>query len=144
LKFTLTETGKTLRVLTGHSAQVNQIKFSHSGHLIATSGKDNTIRIWNLNQINQRPIVITESAEIERITFAPDDSQVMYALTTFRGNDAKVENFDMKILPLNMRIMAQQLCEVLQRNLTKDEWEFYVGTDLDYESTCKAFPPNNK
>jgi WD40 repeat protein len=118
LKF-VTEDGTTVRILSEHRAQVDQIKFSHSGQLMATSGRDNAIRIWNLSQINQRPLVISHNDAIVKLEFSPDDEQIMYML-------AKSDVVRMQ--PLDMKIMASELCKVLTRNLTKDEWAFLRGS----------------
>lgn len=125
LKF-VNEDGITLSILSGHRAQVNQIKFSHSGMLIATSGLDNSIRIWNLRQLNERPIVITEMNTISNLNFSNDDTQLMYLLG---GAEVKTQSLD-------MNVMAAELCKILKRNLTKEEWSWHVGDDLAYESTC--------
>lgn len=135
LKF-VGEQGSIVRVLGGHRAQVDRITFSNSGSLMATSGKDNSIRIWNLGNINQRPMVITETDPISKLTFSPDDNQIMYMLGTQKATFSQ--------LPLDMKLMATQLCNVLTRNLTVAEWSTFVSDDLTYEQTCTKNPPNNK
>jgi WD40 repeat protein len=129
LKF-VANNGTIVRILSGHTAQVDQIKFSKSGQFMITAGKDNTVRIWSLNQLNLRPIVISESASISNLTFSTDDSQIMYTLLTTRGKPTD------KAIPINMENMVAELCKVLTRNLTKEEWSVYVGNDLPYEQTC--------
>lgn len=125
----VTENGATIRILSGHTEQVNQIAFSHSG-LMATSGADSTIRVWNLSMINQRPIIIVENSVISDLTFSQDDSQLFYALTTSSGNPT------IKMQPLDVKNIAAELCKVLKRNLTVEEWNVYVGSDLPYEQVC--------
>jgi hypothetical protein len=134
LKF-VTKQGLTVRTLSGHRAQVNQIVFSHSGKLMATSGKDNTIRIWNLNQLNVRPLVISESDQINKLMFSVDDSYIFYT----QG----VKKVIINQRPLDLKLMAEELCNTLTRNFTADEWRTYVATDLPYEQTCSKYPPNN-
>ena len=46
--------------------------------------------------------------------------------------------------PTKIPTMSNILCsEFIDRNMTTDEWNTYVGEDLTYESTCKGFKPNN-
>ena len=47
--------------------------------------------------------------------------------------------------PTKIPTMANILCtEFVKRNMTKDEWDTYVGSDLDYESTCKNYKSGDK
>lgn len=128
--------GITVRTLSGHRAQVDQIQFSHSGKFMATSGKDNTIRIWSLSHLNIRPLVITETDQITKLMFSRDDAYIFYA----RG----VKKANINQWPLDVKLMAADLCSVLTRNFTKEEWTTYVANDLPYESTCAKHPSNNK
>jgi len=32
--------------------------------------------------------------------------------------------------------MAQNICTMVSRNLTEDEWKMYVANDLPWEKTC--------
>jgi hypothetical protein len=127
LKF-VSEQGLVVRTLAGHRGQVHLIKFSHSGKLMATAAEDNTIRIWNLEQLNLRPILITEGHRISRLAFSSDDTQILYALA--------VKQVAVKQHPLDIKLMAATLCGALTRNFTPEEWTIYVANDLPYEETC--------
>jgi hypothetical protein len=35
---------------------------------------------------------------------------------------------------------AEFLCTRIWRNLSSEEWRFYVGQDIPYERTCPALP----
>lgn len=135
LKF-VTKDGLTVRTLSGHREQVNQIVFSHSGKLMATSGKDNTIRIWNLKQLNVRPLLISENDQISKLIFFRYDTHIIYAVG--------VKKVIKVVKPLDMKLMTEELCNTLSRNFTAEEWHTYVATDLPYEQTCPKYPPNNK
>jgi hypothetical protein len=39
--------------------------------------------------------------------------------------------------------MADLLCGYTERNMNKEEWNYYVGEDLTYEKTCPNLPANN-
>lgn len=121
--------GVLVTTLWGHQAQVNQIAFSNAGDLMATSAKDNTIRIWNVYQINRLPLVITENELISNLTFSDDGCHIFY-------NVGKIDK-TIRSQPLKMNEMAAKLCTVIKRNLTAGEWEFYVAGDLEYDPVCQ-------
>lgn len=124
--------GITKMTLSGHRAQVDQIRFNRAGTLMITAGKDNTIRIWNIQQLNLRPLVIAESVAIENLTVSPDDKQIIYTLAA----KPKIT----KVQYLESERMAAELCKRITGNLTKEQWDIYVGNDLDYEMCCQ-YPP---
>ncbi|HEU5291921.1 MAG TPA: WD40 repeat domain-containing protein [Cyclobacteriaceae bacterium] len=127
------EGGMTIRTLSGHKAQVDQIIFNHDGSLLITAGKDNTIRVWNIRMLNLRPLVIYEKASIGNLTVSPNDKQIIYTVGT------KPKTINVKYL--DTEIMAAELCKLITRNLTSEEWMTYVGADLDYEVCCQVYPP---
>lgn len=124
--------GITKMTLSGHREQVDQIRFNQAGTLMITAGKDNTIRIWNIRQLNLRPLVITESFTIGNLTVSPDDKQIIYTIST--------EPKTTKVQYLDSEVMAAELCKYITRNLTLDQWQIYVASDLEYESVCKQPP----
>jgi WD40 repeat protein len=40
------ETGQEIRLLTGHTAEVNSAAFSPDGHTIVTTSMDKTFQVW--------------------------------------------------------------------------------------------------
>ncbi|MBA4323444.1 MAG: hypothetical protein C0408_11565, partial [Odoribacter sp.] len=38
--------------------------------------------------------------------------------------------------PTYVDLMAQDICSLLSRNLTAEEWSTYIGKDIEYEKTC--------
>jgi hypothetical protein len=38
--------------------------------------------------------------------------------------------------PTDANLLAENLCGLLSRNFTRDEWDNYVGRDIAYEKTC--------
>lgn len=134
----INESGLTVRILGGHRAEVDQIRFSHDGKLMATSGKDNTIRIWNLTQLNLRPLVISDGVAISGLGFSNDDSGVMY--TTASAPKTVIWQ------SINIEKMAAILCNsAISRNLTKEEWTVYA--EMTYhtnQSVVNNFPHESR
>ncbi len=107
------------------------IAFSHSGALIASVSKKKGIRVWDLKNMRERPIVIHENDSIRSFIFTEDDSQIACSLINSPKDNSVVHLWSLK-----MDSLANELCSLLKRNMLKDEWEQYVG-GLPYESTCK-------
>ena len=47
------------------------------------------------------------------------------------------------IYDLNPAHWLELTCNVVRRNLSRDEWLIHFGDDFDYECTCEAYPPGD-
>ena len=52
----------------------------------------------------------------------------------------------LKLWPTKPELMAQDICKYLIRNMSKNEWDRFVGEDIGYVSTCEkaGVSPQNK
>lgn len=127
--------GTVIRELPGHESAIQEIKFNHSGKFMATSSKDKTVRLWNLENLKEQPIKLGDHPNwVWSIAFSPDDEQLM------AGTQEQV----IKSWPTKIETMADKLCGLVTRNMTKDEWDIFVSEDLEYVSTCENLGANNK
>ncbi len=136
--------GVIVRTLSGHISPVEQIKFNHKGNFMATASKDKTVRLWNLSKLNEQPIVLSDHHDwVWSIAFSPDDEQLLAGLQstaeTLKGIEETIHAW-----PTKIETMSHILCGEISRNMTKEEWDLYVGDDLMYESTCQNYPENYK
>jgi eukaryotic-like serine/threonine-protein kinase len=69
------------RTLTGHRGDVYFVAFSPRGDLLASAGKDGTVRIWNTATWKLIRQITASSTEVNVATFAPDGN----ALATVDG-----------------------------------------------------------
>ena len=136
--------GNNIRVLSGHTSAIEQIRFSHSGLFMATASKDKTVRLWNMTLLNQQPTVLSDHQDwVWNVVFTPDDEQLIAsvhsAIETIKGTEHTIHAW-----PTKIPTMSSILCGFVKRNLNKEEWEQFVGEDLTYETTCAGYPSNNK
>lgn len=127
--------GTVVRELPGHESAILEIKFNHSGTFMATSSRDKTVRLWNLENLKEQPIKLADHPNwVWSIAFTPDDEQLI------AGTQEQI----IKSWPTRIETMSGKLCGLVTRNMTKDEWDIFVSEDLEYVSTCENLPANNK
>jgi WD40 repeat protein len=135
--------------LSGHKGPIEQIKYNHTATSFASASKDRTVRLWNVNKLNIPPIVLSDHLDwVWALSFSPNDEQIMVGLHSsqqqIRQDKINTEQ-SIHAYPTRIPTMSNILCaEFIKRNMSKEEWDTYVGTDLEYESTCKNYSSNDK
>jgi WD40 repeat protein len=66
-------TGKHRRTLTGHTAGVLGLSFSHDGATLASAGWDDTAMVWDLVTGRARETLRGHTAAVTGVAFSPDD-----------------------------------------------------------------------
>ncbi len=130
----------TSKLLSGHTAHIEQIKFNNAGTAMATASRDGSVRVWDWKTPNIPAIIMNDHNDWTwSAAFAPDDQQIMVGV----HSNKEYAKQTIHVYPTKVATMANLLCGYVKRNLTKDEWETHMA-DLPYESTCENYPPNNK
>lgn len=122
---------KTLRVkeLGGHTAGISDLEFSPDGLLLASAGLDSKLQMWVVDHEDDLPIVMNNNnGFVWDIAFAKNSNYLI----------ASCNNGEIRVWPTDTRMLAEKVCPGLDRNMTKEEWEIYVGKSIPYESTCKS------
>ncbi|MEZ6053389.1 MAG: WD40 repeat domain-containing protein [Planctomycetaceae bacterium] len=67
-----TDTGELLRVLTGHSSDVNGVAFSPDGDVLATISDDHTIGLWNPDSGERAATLRGHRDMVTGLAYSPD------------------------------------------------------------------------
>ncbi len=123
-----------------HTAQVRDIKFNPILDQMATAG-DKTLKIYNnLRDLTEPPITLrdAEGGEADNfvlvVQFSPDGQLIV----------SGEYNGDLVSRPTHVDLLANDICSLVSRNMTQEEWNVYVGKDLPLENTCESKDYNIK
>lgn len=120
---------KRIKELTGHRSGIADLDFSPDGLLLASSGLDSKLQMWVVDHEEDLPIVMdNNNGSVWDVVFTKDSNYLI----------ASCNNGEVRIWPTDPRSLAELVCPRMQRNMTKDEWDSYVGKDIGYESTCRS------
>ncbi len=114
-----------------HTSPVNDIVFSPDGSLMATCSYDWTVHLWNYENISNRqvqPVVIDDfDTWVLGLTFSKDSKQLLAC-----GADRTT-----RIWSISADDLYQQVVQKIDRDMTVDEWNRYIGKDIPYEKSAK-------
>ena len=120
---------KIVKELSGHKAGVSDLEFSPDGKLLASSGLDRKLQMWVVDREEDLPINMdNNNGNIWDMSFTPDSKYLI----------ASCNEGEIRVWPTDTKMLAEQICPKLTRNMTPDEWEKYVRNGITYEATCKS------
>ncbi len=118
-------------VLGKHNSTVSDIVFSPDGHLVATSSFDWSVHLFNYEDITrqQQPIVINDfNTWVTGVRFTKDSKKLISY-----GADRTVRLWDIGIDELYAKVSKK-----ITRDMTVDEWNKYVGKDVEFTKVQTA------
>src|SRR5690606_36695956 len=122
------------RNFTGHNAGVFDVEFSPDGKLLASAGADRKLQMWVLDFPEDLPIEMDiNNGYLFDVVFSRDSKYLV----------ASTGESEIRVWPTDHSLLAEKVCPQMTRNLTQDEWEKYVGNDIDYEHTCPGVLVND-
>jgi WD40 repeat protein len=126
-------TNSIIRTVTAHTGRITDVKFSPDNRQIATSSVDKTVKIWNADNLTNRPIMIDQHRDfVLSVAFSSDGN---YLISGGEVPDNKSLPF-LYYWPTHAQQFADQMCTKVTRNMTTREWETYVSYDIPYQKTC--------
>jgi WD40 repeat protein len=120
--------GRVLKSLSGPGARVTDIAYSPDGRFIVAASHDGKVYLWNTSDWNNPPIVFDENnGFVLAVCFSSDGKH-------FYSGSVDYPRFIGR--PTESSLMAGQFCSLLSRNLTREEWVQFFGSEIPYEKTC--------
>jgi WD40 repeat protein len=118
-----------VKELSGHKAGVIDVEFSPDGKLLASAGLDRRLQMWVVDHEEDLPIVMdNNNGSVWHVAFANDSNFLV----------ASCNEGEIRVYPTDTRMLANKVCPRLTRNMTKEEWRIYVGSDIKYQTTCRS------
>lgn len=118
------ERGEKCQRLIGHHSAITRLILR--GKKLYSIGYDRTLRLWNLaSEERLEAVVILES------------NSWLHSLELNREKETLLagdENGNLYSLSVSPDNMAAGIKENLQRNFTREEWAYYIGSQIPYES----------
>ena len=114
--------GKKQKLL-GHRSRISKMKLN--GRRLFSSSYDGKVNLW-----------ITDKEKIEPMTLIETKNWIMHfnfdsTKTTFWMGDAKG---GLTAVNISVPVMVNSVKQKLTRNLTADEWNYFIGQSVPYES----------
>jgi WD40 repeat protein len=129
---------KKISEVKAHNAPVNDIQFNPILKQMATASNDKTMKIFNnLDDLTEPPITLSDNEGFVMVMqFSPDGQLIV------SGNYEGARNLVSR--PTHVNNLVNDICTLVSRNMTRDEWNTYVGKDIAIEETCQPKSYNIK
>jgi WD40 repeat protein len=117
-----------------HTSGIDQIVFNKDFSLFATSSWDRVVKFYNYHSfcemLEGRIIAAGNLDSRVRKLFFTEDNRLIGSMS----------DMTIRIWETSSQKLAEKICAVVKRNMTKDEWNVMVGWDIPYETTCADAP----
>ncbi len=119
--------------LTGHHNEVYSVAFSPDGKILASGSEDRTIILWDVATGKMLGNPLTgHKGTVYSLAFSPFTENLTLVSSSVDGT-IMLWNID----PKSWKACA---CQTVNRNLTREEWNQYIGDLAPYRATCPNLP----
>lgn len=115
-------------LLRGHTKKILALAVNESRSLLASGGEDKTVRIWNTSTKQAVGMPLIHGNQVSALTFTADGNYLFSA-----SHDLLIRQWN-----VNSDSWVRDICEKVPRQLTKDEWNASVGSEIEYKATCNS------
>jgi WD40 repeat protein len=112
-----------VRRLVGHQSRISKLMID--GERVISSSYDGTINLW-----------IATSEKVDPITLFTNNSWILYFNYDRQKNYLWIgdEKGKFSRILISVPMMAERIKGKLKRNFTQNEWNYYIGEKVPYES----------
>lgn len=113
--------GKTQK-LVGHRSRISKMRMN--GHQLLTSSYDGNLNLW-----------MTDREKVEPMTLVEANNWIMHFCYDTTKNALFIGDVKGNLTGVNISVpsMVDIIKKKLKRNLTTEEWNYYIGQDVPYE-----------
>jgi WD40 repeat protein len=125
---------KKLSEVKAHGGQVNDIRFNTALKQMATSGNDKKLKIFNINDpadLTEPPVTLADNQGFVLVMQFSPDGQMIVSGESGGGNNVIGR-------PTHVDYLVSDICNMISRNMTQEEWNNYVAKDIPLEKTCQG------
>jgi WD40 repeat protein len=124
---------KKISEVKAHTAQINDIQFNTTLKQMATASMDKTLKIFNIKDpadLTEPPITFSDNDGFVLVIQFSQNGQLVVS-GAYEGTDNLVSR------PTHVDYLVNNICDIVSRNLTQEEWNTYVAKDIPLEKTCQ-------
>lgn len=122
---------KSPGIIGSHQNRVNSIAFSPDESTLASAGDDGTVKVFNLQDpVAQTAVLKGHDAPVLSVAFSPRDGKRLVS-----GDD----NGNIYVWIVQTEEISDEVCNQVLHDLSKKEWEDFVGRGIPYKPICRDF-----
>jgi WD40 repeat protein len=109
--------------LVGHRSRISRVRFEND--LLFSTSYDGTVKFWNTSYDKIEPITVMNTNQwIGTFTVSKDKEHI------WTGD----QNGNLNYTTISVELMADKVLANLKRNFTQEEWEYYIGNQIPFET----------
>jgi WD40 repeat protein len=131
---------KKLSEVKAHNGQINDIQFNTALNQMATTGNDKKLKLFNIKDptdLTESPVTLADNEGLVLvIQYSPDGQMII--------SGESGGSMNLRGRPSHVDYLVSDICNLISRNMTQEEWNVYVAKDIPLEKTCLAGSYNIK